>query len=83
MLDRCDFRDLRECSCGPNECRVQNIGTVRRTNDVSDVFTLPAWDQIIRLLFVGTIIGLGFGFSEMSEQQKRMDIIAQEQGHGR
>ncbi len=26
MLERCDFRTFHECSCGPNQCRVQNIG---------------------------------------------------------
>ena len=32
-MDRCDFRTERECSCDPNQCRVQNIGTFRKSTD--------------------------------------------------
>lgn len=32
MHSRCDFRSYRECSCGPNQCRVQNIGTTTKAS---------------------------------------------------
>ena len=32
-MERCDFRTCHECSCGPNQCRVQNIGTFRKSTD--------------------------------------------------
>jgi len=74
MLDRCDFRTERECSCGPNECRVQMVYAKPRPlpHDTT------GWQYAAVFVFTALVLfwGATFGYPE----QQRLDRIAQESG---
>ena len=73
-MQRCDFRDLRECSCVPNECRVQGVYVKPRPSP----HNTTGWQ--CGIVFIFAALSISYAATIGYEQQKRMDIIAQEQG---
>jgi len=88
MLPDCTTRAFDGCSCTDQcqsysaylERRGQNLGTVRKANDLTGVFTVPAWDQIIRLCLFGLLALVVWATFDGYQKQQRMDRIAQEMG---
>jgi len=72
-MQRCDFRAERECSCGPNECRVQNLGTVRKVSDLTGVFTPSASIQFAFLAWVVLTAAIGFGAYQLHQIDKQIE----------
>lgn len=78
LPDRCDFRTHSECSCEPHQCRVQNIGTVSKSNDMTGVFTVPPVDQLIRIAMAGVFVLVVWATFEAHDKSQRTALIDQE-----
>lgn len=82
-LERCDFRTYRECSCGPDQCRVQNLGTFTKSHDrkakerQAQVSAIIAFQEAIAgLAFLG-VVGLIF-FTDTVPDGERQALRNQE-----
>jgi len=88
MLPDCTIRAFDGCSC-TDQCqskaaeldrRIQNLGTVRKANDMAGVFIDIAKTTIAATAFVALSLGIWFAIIEGHQEQQRMDRIAQEMG---
>jgi len=88
MLPECTTRAFDGCSC-TDQCqskaaeldrRIQNLGTVRRSSDMTGVFTDMAKTTIAATAFVALSLGICFAIIEGHQEQQRMDRIVQEMG---
>ena len=72
MMDRCDFRDERSCSCLPNECRVQMV--YPKANDMAGVFTVSARVQIAFIAWFTLTCLIGFCAYQLHQIDKQAQI---------
>lgn len=81
MLERCDFRQCGECSCRPNQCRVQGIDPDRALNTVLAKHRASNWisDAIVYGLAFA-LIAFSFVYVAVPDG-KRQALRAQENVH--
>jgi len=72
MLDRCDFRDERSCSCLPNECRVQMV----YVKPVPKPHDTRGWQYGLVGLFAA--LCLWWGITEGYPEHRKMELATQE-----
>lgn len=77
MLERCDFLTERECSCGPDQCRVQNIGRFTKSTDrtLNTVLAKDRAGWAVRYGIAVTIalISIGTAGALLGKELVRMD----------
>lgn len=61
MGERCDFRAERECSCGPNECRVQMVYVKPRPMPYPKTHYLSG--AVVCVAVWGLFVAMNGGFS--------------------
>ena len=71
-MERCDFRTYQECTCGPNECRVQMV--YPKANDMAGVFTVSARGQIAFIAWFTLTCLIGFGAYQLHQIDKQAQI---------
>lgn len=58
-MTRCDLRTHGECSCGPNECRVQDpidLGTFPGTNNPTVIFAKTTRDLNLAFIALAAVV---------------------------